>query len=31
VVGVADEHTAEQIRSQQSIELGHPEIFPGVT
>jgi hypothetical protein len=31
VVGVADEHTAEQIRSQQSIELGRAEIFPGVT
>jgi hypothetical protein len=31
VVGVADEQTAEEIRSQQSIELGRPEIFPGVT
>ena len=30
VVGVADEHTPEQIRGQQSIELGRAGILPGV-
>ena len=30
VVGVADEHTPEEIRGQQSIELAGAGILPGV-
>ena len=30
VIGVADEHTPEEIRGQQSIELGRAGILPGV-